>query len=151
MDDSTKKQHEALTGMIRTASLNNIRLTGSIFEMEPEAVSLAPSEWKHELSAGVTECISRPEHRTLFGACGFRVVSQTGGGEQILAISATYLVSYQIDGEHGMPVFRQFLEEVGKPTIYPYFHALSAALTAQAGILLGPLPTIGVGPLALER
>lgn len=144
----TGKKSESLTGVIGAASLNNIRLTGSSFELEPDAVSLAPSEWQHELAAGITEYTFRPEHRTLFGVCGFCMSSQTSGGDQMLTISATYLISYQMEGDHGLPVFRQFLEDVGKPTIYPYFHALSAALTAQAGVQLGPLPIIGISTSA---
>ena len=135
--------------LVSRAHLRTIRLTTSKFELKPEALGLDPDGWRNGISAALAHSFLEAESGSLYGIFAFDVVCRQGR-KRVLGISATYLTNYRVEGDCDGDACELFLERVGKIATYPYFRTLVATLTSQAGLLMQPLPIMGVAPRSIE-
>ncbi|WP_395612213.1 hypothetical protein [Allosphingosinicella sp.] len=135
--------------LVSRAHLRSIRLTSSRFDMKPEALDLDPDAWRNNVGAGAVQSYLEPESGSLYGVLAYEVVCRQGR-KRVLSVSATYLVSYYIEGECDAGACELFVERVGKIASYPYFRGLVAALTAQAGLAMRPIPVLSFAPRSVE-
>ena len=135
--------------LVSRAHLRSIRMTASRFDMKPEALDLDPDAGRNNVSGGAVETFLEPESGSLYGVFAFEVVCRQGR-KRVLSVSATYLVSYIIEGECDAAACELFVERVGKIACYPYFRGLVAALTAQASLVMRPLPVMSFAPRSVE-
>ena len=135
--------------LVSRAHLRTIRLTSSKFELKPEALGLDPDGWRNGISAALAHSFLESESGSLYGIFAFEVVSRQGR-KRVLGINATYLINYRVEGDCDNNACELFLERVGKIATYPYFRSLVATLTSQAGLLMPPLPIMGVAPRSIE-
>ena len=135
--------------LVSRAHLRTIRLTTSKFELKPEALGLDPDGWRNGLSAALAQSFLEAESGSLYGIFVFDVVCRQGR-KRVLGINATYLTNYRVEGDCDDKTCELFLERVGKIATYPYFRTLVATLTSQAGLLMQPLPIMGVAPRSIE-
>lgn len=124
-------------------------MTTSHFDMKPEALDLDPDAWRHNVVAGVLDSFLESENGALYGVFSFDVVCRHGR-KRVLSVSATYLASYRIEGECDAGACELFIERVGKVATYPYFRGLVASLTAQAGLMMHPLPVLSFAPRSID-
>lgn len=135
--------------LVSRAHLRSIRLTGSKFDLKPEGILLDPDAWRNNIATGLADAFIEPESGSLYGIFSFEVVCRQSR-KKVLTVSATYLTNYRIEGGSDETAYMLFLERVGKIATYPYFRALFATLTSQAGLLMQPLPIMGVAPRSIE-
>lgn len=135
--------------LVSRAHLRSIRLTGTKFDLKPEGLGLDPDAWRNNISAGLTEFFLEPESGSLYGVFAFEAVCRQGR-KRVLTLGATYLTNYRVEGACAPEACALFLERVGKIATYPYFRTLAATLTSQAGLLMRPLPIMGVAPRSIE-
>ncbi len=147
--DPNKMDPQTYNSLVARANLRSIRMTVSKFEMKPEALDLDPDAWQNNVTAGLLESFLESESGSLYGVLGFEVVCRQAR-RKVLSINATYLISYRIDGECDQPACELFVERVGKIATYPYFRALVASLTSQAGLIMRPLPVLSFAPRSVE-
>lgn len=140
---------QTYNNFVARAHLRSIRLTTSRFDMKPEALDLDPDAWRNNVSAGLMESFFEAESGSVYGVFGFEVVCRQGR-KRVLSTSATYLVSYKIQGECDQAACELFVERVGKIAAYPYFRTLVASLTSQAGLIMRPLPVLSFAPRSVE-
>jgi hypothetical protein len=131
--------------LVGRARLRSIRLTESRFELKPEGLNLDPDSWRNNVSAETLETFLGPDSKSLYGILGFEAACRQGR-KRVLSVRGTYLVSYKIEGECEAPACELFVERVGKVATYPYFRALVATLTSQAGLMMQPLPVMSLAP-----
>jgi hypothetical protein len=149
VEDSPKIDPQVYNSIVARAHLRSIRLTASKFEMKPEALGLDPDAWQNNVTAAVLESFLEPESGSLYGVFGFEVLCRQAR-KRVLSTSATYLVSYKIEGECDQKACELFVERVGKLAAYPYFRSLVASLTSQAGLVMRPLPVLSFAPRSIE-
>lgn len=135
--------------LVARAHLRTIRLTTSKFELKPEALGLDPDAWRNGISAALVQSFFEAESGSLYGVFAFEVACRQGR-KRVLGINATYLTNYRVEGDCDGASCELFLERVGKIATYPYFRTHVATLTSQAGLLLQPLPIMGVAPRSIE-
>lgn len=134
--------------LVARAHLRNIRLTGNRFDLRPEALQLDPESWRHSIEGQVEECFLEPETGALYGIVAFGVSSRHAR-KRVLSATATYMVSYRIQGEGDAEACELFMDRVGKVAAYPYFRTLVATLVAGAGMNMPPLPIYSLAPRTL--
>lgn len=135
--------------LVARAHLRTIRLTASRFDLKPEALGLDPDSWRNGISAALAHSFYEPESGSLYGIFSFDVICRQGR-KRVLSISSTYLTNYRVEGDCDGEACELFLERVGKIATYPYFRTHVATLTSQAGLLMPPLPIMGVAPRSVE-
>ncbi|WP_458732945.1 hypothetical protein [Sphingobium xenophagum] len=135
--------------LVARAHLRTIRLTASKFELKPEALGLDPDGWRNGISAALAHSFYEPESGSLYGIFSFDVICRQGR-KRVLSINASYLTNYRVEGDCDGDACELFLERVGKIATYPYFRTHVATLTSQAGLLMQPLPIMGVAPRSIE-
>jgi hypothetical protein len=140
---------QTYNSIVARAHLRSIRMTASHFDMKPEALDLDPDAWRNNVSVSVLERFLEAESGSLFGIFGFEVVCRQGR-KRVLSASATYLVSYRVEGECNQAACELFVERVGKIATYPYFRSLVSSLTSQAGLVMRPLPVLSFAPRSIE-
>lgn len=149
VQDPTTMDPGVYNSIVARAQLRSIRMTSSQFDIKPEALNLNPDAWRHNVMAGVLDSFLESENGSLYGAFSFDVVCRHGR-KKVLSISATYLASYRIEGECEANACELFVERVGKVATYPYFRSLVASLTAQAGLMMQPLPVLSFAPRSID-
>lgn len=147
--DATSMDPSVYNSIVARAHLRSIRMTTSHFDMKPEALDLDPDAWRHNVVAGVLDSFLESENGALYGVFSFDVVCRHGR-KRVLSVSATYLASYRIQGECDGGACELFIERVGKVATYPYFRSLVASLTAQAGLMMQPLPVLSFAPRSID-
>lgn len=147
--DPHKMDPQTYNSLVARAHLRTIRMTASKFDMKPEALDLDPDAWQNNVGAGILERFLEAESGSLYGVFGFEVICRHAR-KKVLSVSATYLISYRIQGECDEAACELFVERVGKLACYPYFRALVASLTSQAGLVMRPLPVLSFAPRSIE-
>ncbi|RSU55158.1 hypothetical protein DAH56_20625 [Sphingomonas koreensis] len=140
---------QTYNSIVARANLRSIRLTTNRFDMKPEALDLDPDAWRNNISATMVQSYLEPESGSLYGILSYEVVCRQGR-KRILSVSATYFVSYKIQGECDQAAGELFVERVGKVAAYPYFRTLVASLTSQAGLMMRPLPVLSFAPRSVD-
>lgn len=143
--DANSVDAQTYNALVGRATLTNIRLTESKFDIKPEALGTDPDTWRKEVRAEPVEVFADPETGRLFGSFLFELVCRHRR-KRVLSCSARYLVSYRVHGGCEAEIGELFVERVGKVVIYPYFRATVAQLTAQSAVQMPPLPIISLAP-----
>lgn len=131
--------------VVSHATISDIRLISSKFDMRPEAVEMADRIWTFALSDQLEDWSCNNEKGELTGVYSYSA-SCLEGRKKLLAVTGRYLSSYALSDLCNEEAGRQFLVRVGRFAAYPYFRSIFAALTQQSGLLLPPLPVISDGP-----
>jgi hypothetical protein len=138
--------YNRLTG---SAVLKGIRLVDVRFDMKPEALEHDFRGWKRTLIGELEDAYVDTERSIILGWLRFEV-SFRYRRKRVLAASARYVVTYQVNGSCEEDIGRLFVERVGRVSAYPYFRVIIATLASQAGVQLPPLPMISLQPRSLK-
>lgn len=136
--------------VVARAKLRGIRLLSSSFEALPEAYKSDGNERGYEVGY---ELLAQRYDRTknqLTGMFAFRASSSTGD-DKFLSVEGEYLVDYELSAECEDDAAALFIKRLGPFAAYPYFRALVALLTGQAGLVTPPLPILAEAPRPIER
>lgn len=131
--------------VVSHATIRDIRLIGSKFELKPDAVEMADRVWTFNRSQHLDDWTCDNEKGTLTGIYTYSAAC-VEGRRKLLSVTGTYVSSYALSDLCDEQACKQFLDRVGRFAAYPYFRSLFAALTQQSGIMLPPLPVMSDGP-----
>ena len=122
------------------AELEGIVLLNSRFDVDPELIGRR-GEWKLSYGRKLNSCRFNSNERSVAGVFDYHVTAKVGR-KRALHCSAQYAVFYEtpVDATEAGSV--GFCRNVGIFAAYPYFRALVARVTADAGVQLPPLPMI---------
>lgn len=135
------KVYNALTGR---ATLRGIWMTESRFDMSPQALDFEEAPLSHSLRTHDVE-VTLEDERVIYGFVRFDAVSRRKR-RRVINVSARYFVSYLVEGGCDQAMAELFMDRVGKLAAYPYFRALVASLTGQAGTQVPTLPIMTFQP-----
>ncbi len=144
--------------VVRLATLEQIRLVQSQFEMKPALLELAdPREVDLAFSSepvfvqynGTTgtamfrwEAVVLPSKEIAkIEEDGEHAVRETGK-EALLHVSCDYYIEYTIAGAKSEAAVKAFVENVGELATYPYFRAMAAHYSWESGANLPTLPVV---------
>lgn len=135
------KAYNALTGR---ATLRGIWMTESRFDMSPRALDPEEAPLSHSLRTPDVE-VTLEDDGVIYGFVRFEAVSRRKR-RRVINVSARYFVSYRVEGGCDQAMADLFIDRVGKLAAYPYFRALVASLTGQAGTQVPTLPIMTFQP-----
>ena len=135
----------AYNRIVSHATIRDIRLIGTKFDLKPEAVELADQVWEFKLSDRLDEWTCDNEKARLTGLYIY-TASCMQGRNKLLTVECRYLSAYTLSDQCDAEASKEFLTRVGRFAAYPYFRSVFASLTQQSGIMLPPLPVISDGP-----
>lgn len=141
----TKADPAKYNKVVSHATISDIRLVGSKFDLKPEAVEANDRVWTFSLSDQLEDWTCDNEKGTLSGIYSYSA-SCVEGRRKLLTVTGRYLSTYKLSDLCDEEASRQFLARVGRFSAYPYFRAMFATLTQQSGVMLPPLPVISDGP-----
>lgn len=127
--------------LVAQARLIGLRLTGSKFDIKPQALSEQREQWKYRINDKLDEWTLDQENLRLRGLYSYEVSCGTGRRSSV-TLSATYYATYKLSRECEEDAAFAYLQRVARYSCYPYFRALFAILTEQSGLLLPPLPVL---------
>lgn len=139
---------KAYNAMIGRTILRGIWMTGSRFDMKPQALEEGEIPLRHEIRSHVDEVVLE-DGGIFYGFIGFEVVSRQKR-QRVIHVTAKYFVSYEVAGGCDQATAELFITRVGRLAAYPYFRALAASLVAQAGAQIPPLPIMSFQPRNVE-
>lgn len=131
--------------VVSHATIREIRLVGTKFDLKPDAVELTGRVWSFNLSDRLEDWTCDNEKGELTGLYGY-TASCLEGRRRLLSVTCRYLSTYRLSDLCDEEAGRQFLARVGRFAAYPYFRSVFATLTQQSGVMLPPLPVISDGP-----
>lgn len=141
----TKADAEKYNRLVSHATIRDIRLVGSKFDLKPEAVEANDRVWSFSLSDQLDDWTCDNEKETLSGLYSY-TASCMEGRRKLISVTGRYLSTYNLSDLCDEEAGRRFLARVGRFSAYPYFRAMFATLTQQSGVMLPPLPVISDGP-----
>ncbi|GHH16163.1 hypothetical protein GCM10008023_19850 [Sphingomonas glacialis] len=136
---------EHFNQVVAHATIRDIRLIGTKFDMKPEAIEAAREIWAFQVSDDLDDWSCDNEKGTLSGTFSYTAACVVGR-KKILSVTCRYLAIYRLSDICNEDAGKQFLARVGRFSAYPYFRAIFATLTQQSGMVLPPLPVIHDGP-----
>ena len=131
--------------VVSHATIREIRLIGSKYDLKPDAVEFAERVWTFQLSHQLEDWDCDNEKGMLSGVYAY-TASCLEGRRKLLSVTCRYLSTYRLSDLCDEAAASKFLERVGKFAAYPYFRSIFAMLTQQSGIMLPPLPVMSDGP-----
>lgn len=131
--------------VVSHATIRDIRLIGTKFDIKPEAAELDRQAWEYQVADALDDWSCDNEKGALSGAYTYSAACVVGR-KKLINISCRYLVIYRLSDVCNEDAGRLFLTRVGRFAAYPYFRSIFATLTQQGGIVLPPLPVIHDGP-----
>lgn len=131
--------------VVSHATIRDIRLIGTKFDLKPEAVEMTDRTWSFSLSDQLDDWTCDNQKGTLTGVYTYTATCMEGR-RKLLSVTGRYLSTYKLSDLCDEEAGRQFLERVGRFAAYSYFRSMFATLTQQSGIMLPPLPVISDGP-----
>lgn len=140
-----KADAEKYNRVVSHATIRDIRLVGSKFDLKPEAVEANDRALSFSLSDQLEDWTCDNEKRTLSGLYSY-TASCVEGRRKLITVTGRYLSTYKLSDLCDEEAGRKFLARVGRFSAYPYFRAMFATLTQQSGVMLPPLPVISDGP-----
>lgn len=142
---ATKPDPEKYNRVVSHATISDIRLVGSKFDLKPEAVEANDRVWSFNLSDQLDDWTCDNEKGRLTGLYSY-TASCVEGRRKLITVTGRYLSTYKMSDLCDERAAHQFLARVGRFAAYPYFRAMFASLTQQSGVMLPPLPVISDGP-----
>lgn len=142
---ATKIDAKGFNEVVASAKLLGLRLTGSSFDIKPDALNDEREKWTYNINTALDDWHLDCETRTLHGRFSYKVAC-TEGRRKPITVGATYLATYKLSRECQEESAVAYLNRVGRFSAYPYFRALFAVLTEQSGLLLPPLPVMQEPP-----
>ena len=143
--DVTKPDPEKYNRVVSHATISDIRLVGSKFDLKPEAVEANDRVWSFSLVDQLEDWTCDNEKGKLTGLYSY-TASCVEGRRKLITVTGRYLSTYRLSDLCDKDAGHQFLARVGRFAAYPYFRAMFASLTQQSGVMLPPLPVISDGP-----
>lgn len=140
-----KVDPEKYNSVVSHATLRDIRLVGTKFDLKPEAIEIAERKWDFNITEQLEDWTCDNEKGTLTGIFSYSA-SCVEGRRKLLNVTTRYMCSYRLSDLCDDTAAYHFLKRVGRFAAYPYFRAIFATLTQQSGIILPPLPVISDGP-----
>lgn len=131
--------------VVSHATIRDIRLVGSRFDLKPDAVEANDRIWTFSLSDQLEDWTCDNGKGTLSGLYAY-TASCMEGRRKLITVTGRYLSTYKLSDLCDEEAGRKFLARVGRFSAYPYFRAMFATLTQQSGVMLPPLPVISDGP-----
>lgn len=131
--------------VVSHATIREIRLVGTKFDLKPDAVELTSNAWSFQLSDQLDDWACDNAKGTLSGLYSY-TASCLEGRKKLLSLTCRYLSTYRLSDLCDDEAAHQFLLRVGRFSAYPYFRSTFALLTQQSGVMLPPLPVISDGP-----
>ena len=125
--------------LIDAAELAAIRLIASNFKVEPDAYGTDIENWKRSYACEFAESHFSPDGKSLLGFFD-ATLSIKLARKSVVSLKSKYIVFYNITGAPGAGAVKEFIERVGKFSVYPYFRAHFAEVCSQAGLYVPPLP-----------
>lgn len=141
----TRADAEKYNQVVSHATIRDIRLVGSKFDLKPDAVEANDRVWSFSLSDQLEDWTCDNEKGTLSGLYSY-TASCVEGRRKLITVTGRYLSTYNLSNLCDEDAGRKFLARVGRFSAYPYFRAMFASLTQQSGVMLPPLPVISDGP-----
>lgn len=127
--------------LVAHARLIGLRLTGSKFDIKPQALSDDREQWSYRINDRLEEWTLDCENLRLRSLYSYEVSCGTGRRKSV-SLSATYYATYKLSRDCEEDAAFAYLQRVARYSCYPYFRALFAILTEQSGLLLPPLPVL---------
>lgn len=140
-----KVDPEKYNRIVSHATIRNIRLISTKFDLKPDAVEMADRIWSFQISDQLEDWSCNNEKGTLTGIYSY-TASCLEGRRKLISATCRYLSSYRLSDLCDEEAGRQFLTRVGRFAAYPYFRSIFASLTQQSGVMLPPLPVMSDGP-----
>ncbi len=140
-----KVDAESYNRLVSHATVRDIRLLSTKFDLKPDAVELAERVWTFQLADQLEDWTCDNQKAALTGVYSY-VASCIEGRRKLLSVTCRYLSTYRLSDLCDEEAGHQFLVRVGRFSAYPYFRSIFATLTQQSGIMLPPLPVISDGP-----
>jgi hypothetical protein len=122
------------------AELEGVNLLSTRFDVQPEAL-VNTSEMALSHGRKVISCGFDAERKHVVAIFQYNVQGKLKR-KKVLDCTADYAVMYTTPEGAVETAAIGFCKNVGRFTAYPYFRALVAQLTWNAGMVLPPLPTI---------
>jgi hypothetical protein len=148
--EGRKVATEDYNAVVANATLRNIRLLSSSFEALPEAFKVDGDERANGVGYELLAHRYDRETNRLTGMFGFNA-SSSSGDQNILTVEGEYLIDYELSAPCDEDAAALFIERLGPFAAYPYFRALVALLTGQAGLVSPPLPILAEAPRPISR
>ena len=123
-----------------SAELEGINLLSIEFSINPDCL-LYEAQWKLSFGRKVLSCHYNEEDHSVAAIFQYHVTAKYGR-KRALHCVADYGVFYQTHNGATEEAAIRFCRNVGTFAAYPYFRALVARLTNDAGVRLPPLPII---------
>ena len=145
--DAVKQARLEYNRVVKTVSLQDIRLLSSSFEIEAEyfeALDDAQTEEEAlELSFGseLSLVSYEAEDGVLFGQFEWNAHAERDE-KQILDIRATYLIVYDCDEGLNEDAAKKFVARVGRFATFPYFRTLVGFYSTESSTGLPILPVL---------
>lgn len=134
--------------VVGRTEMRGIRLLNSRFEIKPDALEIETSAWRKVMNFEVGEVVVAEDTGRLYGVLHYEVICRHGR-KRLLSANASYLITYQVNGDCSQTDGEVFVGRVGRVAVYPYFRSLVATLVADAGLQMPPLPVISLAPRPL--
>jgi hypothetical protein len=148
-DISTEMVNSAPTGgfggaeynlVAKGAKLEAINLFCTRFDINPELLA-EERNWKLNYGRKILSCQFSEEQSSVVAVFQYYVIAKFGR-KRALSCSADYGVFYETPDGATTAGAVGFCRNVGTFAAYPYFRALFAQLSGEAGLSLPPLPAI---------
>jgi hypothetical protein len=127
--------------VVQTAELRDIKLVASVFSVSPEYYAGQPEALDMILSDKL-DWVNFDEAGTLATASFDWSADCKRDDEDLLSVSATYIIAYAFSASAGRRYVEAFIQNVGRFALYPYFRALVAQFSAASSADLPVLPII---------
>lgn len=144
-NNADKPDPEQYNRLVAHATLRDIRLIGSKFDVQPDAIETIQQKWRFRVSHELDDWSCDNDRGALSGSYVY-TASCVLGRRKLLTVVGRYLSTYRLSDVCDEEAGRQFLERIGRFSAYPYFRSMFATLTQQSGIMLPPLPIISDQP-----
>lgn len=136
-----KVEAEPFNRLVSHARLQGLRLTGTKFEIKPQALTEDRNRWAYRISDALLDWQLDCDEGLLRGQYSYNAACVEGRRKPV-ALNATYLATYRLSQDCDEDAALAYLRRIGRFSCYPYFRALFGILTEQSGLQLPPLPVI---------
>lgn len=148
----TKSKSDAYNNVVEHASLENILLTSSVFDLRHDFY-----DEEESIDRFIDQATSAPhfdeQSRFLMGSVQCRVwmnkqadniserrLPEEAFADSILSVTATYSLIFAVPGEHDSETLSTFFRRMAPFSVWPYFRVHVAQVAAESGIKIPILP-----------
>jgi hypothetical protein len=146
--NNSQTKSQAYSKVVKRASLENILLTASSFRVSHEYSQAVQDGVKRYLANSVQDTHFDAESNLLVGKVQCRVWMNRKGKEadhgpsekSIFSVVASYVVIFEVPGEHKQDVLNVFMDRMGPFSVWPYFRGHVARVASEANLDVPILP-----------